>query len=442
MSLFQSRAKDSEFMSELEAATRAAPATPAIAMFITVVSLVVLGIVWSSVSEIEQLTRGEGKVVPSREIQVVQSLEGGILSELLVEEGDAVKEGQVLMRINDVQFASEERGTEARFASLQAKKARLEAEASGKDFVLDEKIKADFPKIAGNELALYNSRQKELETAHQILDDRIAKANSGIQEVQAEINQLYQSRKLLQKELEITKEMVRKRAVPQLEQIRLERELNDISGNINSKNERKRGLESELKVAESEKQSQDNQFRSQALGEKSEVESELAGLSEKLKSIGDRVYRTELRAPVDGVINKIAITTIGGVIESAQRLVEIVPTDDELKIVAQVLPSEVAFIRPGLPAKVKITAYDPQKYGSLDGKVVRIGANSVTDQEGNAFFEIEVRTDKNFMGDESAPLPITPGMVAQTEIITGKRTILEYLLKPIFRARDRAFTER
>jgi len=172
------------------------------------------------------------------------------------------------------------------------------------------------------------------------------------------------------------------------------------------------------------------------------VETDIAQLQESLKSIGDRVYRTELRAPVDGVVNNIALKTIGGVIEPAHKLVEIVPLDDELKIIARVLPSDIAFIKTGQPVKVKISAYDSQRYGSLDGSLVRIGANSVTDREGNVFFEIEVRTDKNYLGTVENPLPITPGMVADTEIITGRRSIMEYLMKPVLRMKDRALRER
>ena len=158
--------------------------------------------------------------------------------------------------------------------------------------------------------------------------------------------------------------------------------------------------------------------------------------------MGDRVDRAELRSPVDGIVNSIAVKTIGGVIQPAMKLLEIVPLDDELKIIARVPPDEIAFIRPGQDVKVKVTAYDSQKYGALDGKLARIGANSVTDHQGNVFFEIEVHTDRNFLGTTEHPLPITPGMVAQTEVITGKRTILEYLLKPVLKARDKAFTER
>ncbi len=442
MSTFDFHTRDTDFMSELQAATRLSPSTPAVAMFCAIAAFVVFAIVWAAVSQIEEITRGEGKVVPSREVQVVQSLEGGIISEILVRNGQQVNQGDVLMRISDIQFSSEERGTEAQFASLQAKRARLKAEADGEDFALPDILKTEFPQIAENEKALYESRQTELENAHQILDDRINKAIAGQQEVQAQINQLTESRTFLQKELDITREMVRKRAMPQLEQLRLERELSDIGGQIKTGAERKKVLDAELQVARREKEAQDNQFRSQALTELSKTEAELAGLEEKLKSIGDRVSRTELRAPVNGIINNIALTTIGGVVEPAQRLVEIVPSDDALKIIAQVKPSDIAFLRPGLPAKVKVTAYDAQKYGALNGELVRIGANSVVDNEGNPFFEIEVQTDRNYMGSEERPLYITPGMVAQVEVITGKRTILEYLLKPILRARDVALTER
>ncbi len=206
--------------------------------------------------------------------------------------------------------------------------------------------------------------------------------------------------------------------------------------------QRRSSLQAEVNAARKEREGQNAKFRSQALSELNEVETQISQLQESLKSIGDRVDRAEIRSPVDGVVNNIAINTVGGVVEPAMQLAEIVPTDDELKIVAKVPPEEVAFLRPNLPVKVKISAYDPQIYGALDGVLTRIGANSVRDGDGNVFFEIEVRTDKNYLGEPAQPLPITPGMVADVEVITGKRTILEYLLKPLLRARDRALTER
>ena len=372
---------------------------------------------------------------------MVQSLEGGIVSELLAKEGEHVKKGQILMRLSDTQFSSEEKGTEAKFSSLAAQKARLEAEAKGVEFVMPKDIEQKSPAIANNERALYESRKAELKNSYAILEDRINKASAELSEIKAEVGRLSNSRRLLQDELEVTRKMVAQRAAPKLEQMQKERELSDVGGQINAASARQQGLAAEVEAARKEKQAQEGRFRSQALTELNEVETEIAGLQENLVSIGDRVDRREIRSPVDGVVNNMAISTIGGVVEPAMRLVEIVPIDDELKIMAKVAPDEVAFLRPGQDVKVKITAYDPQKYGALPGKLVRIGANSVTDREGGIFFEIEVRTDKNYMGSAENPMPITPGMVANTEVITGRRTILEYMMKPILRARDVALTE-
>ncbi|NCC21101.1 MAG: HlyD family type I secretion periplasmic adaptor subunit [Alphaproteobacteria bacterium] len=433
---------DTDFMAELAAARNLRPSLLSNLLLAVIAAFVVLFFVWASASEVEILTRGQGQVVPTREVQVVQSLEGGILQELLVSEGDLVKPGQVILRISDVQFSSEERGTEARFLSLAAKKARLQAEANGEAFSVPETIAAKIPNIAANEKALHESRQSELKNALLILDDKIEKGEAELAEINARINSFASGRRLLQEELDITRKMVAQKAAPKIDEIRLERELSDLSGQIRAASERRTGIEAELRAARNERKDQEDKFRSKALGELNEVETDIAALQESLKSIEDRVFRTEVRSPVAGVVNNIAVKTIGGVIEPAQRLVEIVPVDDDLKIVAKVSPNDIAFLDPGQPAKVKITAYNPQRYGSLDGKVVRIGATSVSDRDGNIFFEIEVRTDRNHLGTPDNPLPVTPGMVAQVDIITGKRTILEYLAKPVLQARDTVFRER
>ena len=434
--------KDTDFMDELNAAMRTQPVFLSNIMLISITAFILVAVGWAAVSKVEERTRGLGQVVPTSEIQVVQSLEGGILAELLVGEGDIVEKDQILMRISDVAFASEERGVEARSDALKAKKARLEAEAQGSAFSLPDSIEKNAPQIAKNERALYKSRQQELKNAKSILNDKIARASAELSEVRAKISRLSDSKKLLKKELDMTRRMVKKRAVPELEAIRLERELGDIAGQVREAQEKRGGLEAELRAAQKEQADKDDKFRSQALGELNDVQTQLRQLEESLTAIGDRVFRAELRSPVRGVVNKVMLKTIGGVVEPAMKLAEIVPLDDTLKIMAKVAPHEIAFLHPGQDVKVKITAYDPQRYGALQGKLARIGANSVSDREGNTFFEIEVRTDKNHLGTADHPLPITPGMVAETEVITGNRTILEYLMKPILRARDRALTER
>lgn len=433
---------DTDFMTELDAVRHMQPHKASGVLLGALAALTILFFLWAGFSQIDEIARGQGQVVPSQDVQIVQSLEGGILAELMVSEGDLVKKGQILLRISDITFSSEERGTEAKLLSLKAKKARLEAEANGTAFSMPGEIVQKSPQIAANEESLYKSRQAEMKNQTDILDRKIEQAQAQLAEVGEELASLAKSKGLLQQELSITSEMVRKKATPKLEEIRLQRDLSDISGKISAGGQRKTGLESELEKTKNERQDQDDKFRSQALGELGQVETELAGLQESLKSIGDRVDRTELRAPVPGIVNKIALKTVGGVIEPAMRLVEIVPVGDDLKIVARVSPNDIGFLKVGQPVKVRITAYDSVRYGRLDGTVTRVGANSVSDREGNVSFEIEVRTTRNFLGTPEKPLPVTPGMVAQIDVVTGKRTILEYLLKPILRAQEWALRER
>lgn len=433
---------EDDILKELEGAAERMPAKPVFLFLYALIGLIVAFFIWAALAEVEELTRGQGQVVPSSDIQIVQSLEGGILQELLVAKGDLVKKGQILMRLSDVQFSSEERGTESNLMALQAKKARLTAEAGGSEFILGKAIEEKLPNVAKNERALYTSRQKELEAAYSIQDDKIKKAEADLKEVEAEINRIYSSRKLLQEELGITKQMVAKRAVPKLELTKLERELSDLSGQINARSQEKKGLEADLSAAKQERDTQFDKFRSQALEELNEVEAKLGGIKENLRAMGDRVDRTEIRAPVDGVVNEIMINTVGGVVEPAMKLIEIVPNDESLKIIANVKPDDIAFLHVGQKVKVKITAYDPTKYGSLDGELMRVAANSAKDNDGNILFEVEVLTDKNYLGSQEKPLPITSGMVANVEIITGKRTILNYLIKPIIRGFDNALRER
>lgn len=433
---------DTDFMNELEAATRLKPSVASNMMLFSVTGMVVFFGLWASFARIDEMTLGTGQVVPSQEIQVVQSLEGGILGELLVTEGDAVKKGQVLLRLSDVNFSAEQHSTEARQMALAAKEARLEAESSGKEFKAPDEILKKAPDIAANELALYKSRQQELNNAIAIQKNKYDSTKAQIGETNAQIARMRDNVALLNQQLEITAKMVAQQAAPKIEEIKLKQQISDSSGQIGALSQKLPGLEADLAAAENQIKDANDKFRSQALGELGDTRTELAQIRESLKSAGDRVYRAELRSPVDGVVNNIAVKTIGGVIQPAQKLVEIVPTDDKLKIVARVLPSDIAFLKTGQPVRVKISAYDPQRYGALDGKLTRIGANSVTDQEGHVFFEIEVRTDDNHLGSDSNPLPVTPGMVASTEVVTGRRTVMEYLMRPVLRFRDRAFRER
>jgi len=434
--------EDADFMAEAEAATRLQARWSASALLFTVAALFISFILWASFAEVEQITRGTGQVAPSSETQMVQSLEGGILAELLVQEGSAVRKGDVLARVSNVAFASDEQGIQAKAASLTLKRDRLKAEAEGRDFVPDAKLAEKFPAIAANEVALHESRLRDLKNALSLLDDKIAQSEASLREISAQIGGMSQTRSLLQKEVDMTSAMVAKKAAPEMNLIRAQRELADISGNINAASQRREAVNAELSVSKRERAQKESVFKSEALTDISDVEANLAPLAASLRTATDRVDRSELRAPADGIVKTIHQNTVGGVIEPAKVVMEIVPIHDKLKVTAKVSPNDIGFLKVGQQVKVKITAYDAQRYGALDGHLTRIGADTVTDSKGNVFFEIDATTDKNHLGTEADPKPITPGMVAQVDVITGKRTIMSYLMKPFLRARYEALTER
>lgn len=433
---------DLSFMSELEQAAHLKPSVASRAFLWGIVGLFVWLFIWAAVSQVEERIRGTGQVIPSSDVQVVQSLEGGILTDMLVNAGDHVKKGQTILRINDVQFASEGRGIEAQMMALQAKQARLKAETTDQPFAADPAIAKKYPDIAAGEEKLYASRQADLKNALGMIEDEVHEADANLSEVRASIGKLSKSKGLMQKELDIDTRLVAQKAVPEIEKLRLERELNEVSGNLSSAMESQQSLEAKLSGARKKEAGKKGDFKSQALTELSDVESRISSIQQNLNAAQDKVSRTELKSPVDGVVQKVYIRTVGGVIQPAQKLVEIVPMADDLLIRAKIAPADVAFLKPGQPVRVTITAYDPQIYGTLEGKLERIGADTIEDAQGNRFFEIDVRTLKSYLGDEAHPLPIAPGMVAETEVIVGKRTILTYLMKPVLRTKDRAFTEK
>lgn len=432
----------SRFLPELEAARRLKPARGAVLLLLSIGLLFAFLITYAAVTKIDERTRGQGQVMPSSDVQVVQSLEGGVITDILVREGDVVEQGQILMRIDDVMFSAEEGGLEARMQGLQITRERLLAESRGQQPEFSDKLKDIAPERVENEMALYESRQEELENALDRIEAEKNEAISNIAEIDASISKYSQTRALVSQELEIAKKLVAQKAMPQIEQIRLERQYAEASGDLATARKARTSMQAKLSGIEKKREEKLSSFKSDALGQLNEIETQLRTYEQSMRSAEDRVARTELKAPVDGVVQSLSLKTVGGVVEPAQRLIEIVPLEDDLLIRARVKPSDVAFLKYGQDVRVSITAYDSMIYGQLDGTLERISADTVEDKNGERFFEIDVRTDKNYLGSEDAPLRITTGMEADVQIITGRRTILTYILKPILRARQNALAER
>ena len=406
-----------------------------------VLVFVVLGS-WAAWAKLDEVTRGMGKVIPSRQTQIVQNLEGGIVAELLVREGAIVEKDQVLMRIDNVRAASDYREQRARYLSLLASIARLEAEIAETAIDFPGEVINEAREIAESEAALMASRQEELDSQLEILRSQAAQREQELAELKTKLSQYERSYKLAAEELAITEPLAKKRVVARSELLKLQREVNDLKGQLEQTRLAVPRVESASREALQRIEGTFSKFRSDAQRDLNIRRTELAGIKETIVAGEDRVRRTEVRSPVRGTVKNVNFNTIGGVIQPGADIVEIVPLEDTLLVEAQVRPADIAFLSPGLPATVKITAYDFSIYGGLDGTVEQISADTIVDEHGESFYRMRVRTAENSLGTEDKPLAIIPGMTAEVDVITGEKTVLDYILKPILKARDSALRER
>ncbi|MBF0342192.1 MAG: HlyD family type I secretion periplasmic adaptor subunit, partial [Magnetococcales bacterium] len=393
-------------------------------------------------AELDEVTTGIGKVIPSGQVKVVQSLEGGILAELAVAEGDVVNKDQVLLHIDDTQFQASFKESRLKFLGLTARHARLEAEANNTEMTAPAIVVEEKPELLANEEKLLASHKQELKSTISMLQNQMDQRQHELNGLLASEKQLRHRLELLRKEVSLTEPMVKKGIMSEVELLRMRREVVELEGSLENNILSIPRTRSMLEEARIKAQDPILVARSKAQTELNEVRSELNQLSESLTGLQDRVRRTAIRSPVRGTVIRVRIHTIGQVIRSGSDLVEIMPLDDSLLIEAQIRPADIAFLRPGQKTMVKFTAYDFSIYGGLTGSLEQISADAIANEKGESFFKILVRTQKNHLGTEQRMLPIMPGMVATTDILTGKKTVLDYILKPILKARANALRER
>ncbi|MES5486364.1 HlyD family type I secretion periplasmic adaptor subunit [Bradyrhizobium sp. INPA03-11B] len=378
-------------------------------------------VVWAHFAVLDEVKRGSGRVVPSRQMQVVQSLEGGIVGDILVREGDIVQQGQSLMRIDDTKFASEFGEIRERRAAMAARVARLDAEARGRsEITFPDDLDKMVPAAVATESSVFKMRGQKVAQDIDVLNQQVTRLTGSL--------------KLLEREQTLTRKLYEQKVVPEIEMLRLDRQATEMKGQL---------AEAQSKIANITAS-----FRSQADEDLAKSRADLAVLDENIKSAQDRVRRTDLKAPVHGIVNKLNISTIGAVVQPGANLMDIVPLDDTLLVEGRIRPQDIAFIRPNQDAVVKISAYDSSVYGSLKGKVERISADTIVDDKAErterqeTFYRVMVRTDKNHLGTEQHPLPIIPGMVTTVEVLTGEKSVLDYIVKPARLLRDEALRER
>ncbi len=434
---------DADYASDVVAAEMNGPNPRSMLLLIGIFSFFIAAYLWADNAILDEVTRGEGKVIPSSQVQVIQNLEGGILKELMVREGEVVEKGQILLRIDDTNFAARFGEIEANYLGLQGKLARLLAESTGKGITFPPELLAEGPKISIRQQNLFNARQAELQSQISILRQQAQQRRQEIAEINGRLVQLRSSVALVGEEMAITQPLAEKGIVPKVQLLQLKREVNELKGQISASTLALPRAKGALKEANQRIQEKILNFRSLAAQELSVTRNEYEGVRQTILAAKDRVTRTDVRSPLKGEVKELKIQTIGGVVRPGQDIVEIVPIEDNLLVEARIRPSDIAFLSPGQKATVKISAYDFSIYGGLPAELERISADTIVDEKsGETFYKIIVRTKENSLKRGNQIYPIKPGMIATVDTLTGHKSVLDYILKPILKTKNNALRER
>lgn len=396
-------------------------------------------LIWAGFAKIDEVTRGMGKVTPSLQLQVIQAVDPGVVSEIAVKDGQPVVQGQLLMKIDQTRYLSSLQENQSQYVALQAKAARLRAIADNRPFNLPPEVEQEVPQIAAQERALYMSKRSELDAQLSMARQQLAQRNQELNEVQARKEQATSSYQLANQELNVTKPLVSKGAVSEVELLRLQRDVARFRGDMDESAAQLIRVQASINEARHKIQDVELNFKNTTSVELADTMAKINSLSAGSAALSDRVKHSNVVSPVKGTVKRLRINTVGGVVQPGTELLEVVPTEDALLLEVRIQPKDVAFLRPGMKTMVRFTAYDFSIYGSLEGVVDHVGADTVTDDKGNSFYIVQVHTLKSSLGKD---LPLLPGMQAEVDILTGKKSILSYLLKPILRAHQRAMTER
>lgn len=399
-------------------------------------------LIWASNARLEEVTRGMGKVIPSSEIQVIQTLEGGIIEEFRVAENDTVKAGQVLIRMSSVEASSDYRANLNRYLGLRATQERLNAEAEGRELDFSADVLEGAPDAVKNEREAFTANRKQFEGQLNILQQQLQQKKQQVAQAVTRIRDLERVIALTREERDMVAPMVERGSLAKMELLQLEQRLAETDTELNSLKNSKPGLESAVAEMQSRIEEHELGYQAKARAQLADVSLELSGIKEKLAALEDRQRRTDVVAPVAGKVKDIKITTVGGVVRPGEPLMELVPLDDQLLVEVQIRPQDIAFLHPGQHATVKVTAYDYSIYGMLEGEVVDISADTLTNERGESFYRVRVRTDQSALEKGGQDLPIIPGMTATVDVLTGNKTVMDYLLKPFIKASRSALRER
>ena len=408
-----------------------------------VIGFFVFMLLWAHFAIIDEVTKGEGKAIPSSRIQKIQNLEGGIVAQIYVHEGQIVEAGAPLIRLDDTRFASNVGETEAERVSMELRVERLSAEVDDRPLKITDAARKAVPNQVSNEESLYASRRQQLADEIGGLQQQLLQRQQELREFSSKQDQYRNSLNLLRQEIGMSEPLVAQGAISPVEVLRLKRSEVETRGMLDGTTLAIPRAQAAINEVQRKVDETRGKFRSEALAQLNEARTLLSKAQATSKGLEDRVSRTMVTSPVRGIVKQMLVNTVGGVIQPGSDMAEVVPLDDTLLVEAKIRPQDIAFLHPGQEAMIKFTAYDYTIYGGLKGKLETIGADTVMDEEKkNTFYIIKLRTDRSHLGTDEKPLLIIPGMVASVDIITGKKSILSYLLKPIIKSRAEAMHER
>ena len=411
-------------------------------LLVMVAAFVVIFIVWANWATLDEVTRGRGQVMPAGETKTIQHLEGGIIEKFFVREGDIIDKGDLLVRLSDVSARSNLQAKRTKYLGLKAAVTRLKVEAEGKgDLTFDREVKEQAPEAVAEQRQSFKANRAELQSQIEVLREKMQQKQQEVEETKARIANLRKVIELSREEKNMIAPLVEKGSAPRVELIQLERKVQEKVSELERLQESLPRLQSVVQEAKARISQARKNARAKAQEKLSEKMTQMNSLKEELTALKDKTVRKQIRAPVRGEIKEIFINTVGGVVKPGEKIMDIVPVEDQLLVEARISPKDIAFLYPGQKAVVKITAYDYSIYGGLKGKVVHISPDTTT-KDDNTYYKVRVKTKDDELVRNGEKLPIKPGMVASVDILTGEKTVMEYLLKPFIKTLDKAMNER
>jgi adhesin transport system membrane fusion protein len=403
----------------------------------------VLALLWMSWAKLDISVQASGRVIPSSRVQEIQSMEGGIIQAIAVKEGQMVRRGDLLMRLENLQFNSDLGESRHTYWGAQAAQVRLDAEINGHPPVFSKQLIAAAPELVAEQQALWRSRMQDRANANETLKKQLAQREEELAETRSRIATMGELLIDARENLAMEDKLMKQGAGARADYLTAKQRVSSLQGDLDAARVSVQRLQAAIQEARSRLAEADSRFIAEASRERSDAQLKVATTSQQLTARADKVSRRDLHAPMDGIVNRVLLNTVGGVAQAGQTLMELVPAQDKLQISVRVKPADIAFIHPGQNAKIRISAYDSSIFGTLEGKVKRVGADALVDKERQeSYFEAILETERNYLGDAAERLTISPGMAADASILTGKRTLMAYLLKPVVKTLDKSLRER